>query len=82
MDADGSDIHLTEDEKQRIYKPWSYSVIIKIFGRKLSHIYLKQRLVAIWKVSEKIILIDLGHNCYIVEFLKEEKLHKTLQQGP
>ncbi|KAK6789819.1 hypothetical protein RDI58_013619 [Solanum bulbocastanum] len=69
-------------KKQRIYKPWTYSIIIKIFGRKLSHIYLKQRLAAMLKVSEKIILIDLGHNYYIVKFLKEENLHKTLQRGP
>lgn len=31
---DKEEIHLTEEEKQRIYKPWSYSIIIKVFGKK------------------------------------------------
>ncbi|KAG5573042.1 hypothetical protein H5410_062808 [Solanum commersonii] len=82
MDTDGSDIHLTKEEKQRIYEPWSYYHIIKIFERKLSHIYLKQRLATIWKVSEKIILIDLDHNYHIVKFLKEEIYTKHYNRDP
>ncbi|KAK4719065.1 hypothetical protein R3W88_017403 [Solanum pinnatisectum] len=35
-----------------------------------------------WKVTEKIILIDLGHDYYTVKFLKEENLQKALHQGP
>ncbi|KAK4710442.1 hypothetical protein R3W88_004955 [Solanum pinnatisectum] len=35
-----------------------------------------------WRVSEEIVLIDLGYDYYIVKFFKEENLQKTLQQGP
>ncbi|KAH0647235.1 hypothetical protein KY290_033226 [Solanum tuberosum] len=79
---DEEGIHLTEEEKQRIYKPWLYSIIIKVYGKKMSHLYLKKKLSVLWRVSEEIILIDLGYDYYIVKFYKEENLQKTLQQGP
>lgn len=39
-----SHIILTTEEKRRIYMPWNFSVIIKIFGKKLSHIYFRKKL--------------------------------------
>lgn len=36
-------IPLTEEDKHRIYKPWSLSVIIKVHGKKLLHTYLKKQ---------------------------------------
>ncbi|KAH0730422.1 hypothetical protein KY289_001610 [Solanum tuberosum] len=35
MDTDIEGIILTEEEKQRIYKAWTYSVIIKVMGKKI-----------------------------------------------
>ncbi|KAG5629777.1 hypothetical protein H5410_001494 [Solanum commersonii] len=37
-----------------------------------------------WRVSEEIVLIDIGYDYYIVKFFKEENLllQRTLQQGP
>lgn len=40
---------LSEKEKQRIYRPWAYSVIIKLLGKKLSHQYIKNRLGTLWR---------------------------------
>ncbi|KAG5614429.1 hypothetical protein H5410_014253 [Solanum commersonii] len=65
-------ICLTDEEKKRIYQPWTYSIIIKnIFGKRISHQYLKRKLANLWRVSEDIVLIDLGHDYYIVKFYKE-----------
>ncbi|KAG5620306.1 hypothetical protein H5410_005524 [Solanum commersonii] len=61
-------VSLTEEEKKRIYQPWSP--------------ILKKKLSLMWRVSEEIVLIDLGHDYFIVKFLKEENLHKSLQHGP
>lgn len=38
-------ILLTEEEKQRIYQPWRSSVIIKLMGNRVPHIYLKEKLI-------------------------------------
>lgn len=75
-------IHLINEDKKRIYKPWVFSVIIKVFRKKINHIYLKRRLSMIWKTTKEIVLIDLGHDYYIVKFFKEENLNKALEHGP
>ncbi|KAK6782534.1 hypothetical protein RDI58_020330 [Solanum bulbocastanum] len=75
-------ICLTDEERKRIYQPWTYSITIKIFGKRINHQYLKRKLANLWRVSEDIELIDLGHDYYIVKFYKEESLQITLQHGP
>ncbi|KAG5568819.1 hypothetical protein H5410_064165 [Solanum commersonii] len=75
-------ICLTDEEKKRIYQPWTYSIIIKIFGKRISHQYLKRKLANLWRVSEDIVLVDLGHDYYIVKFYKKESLQRTQQHGP
>lgn len=36
-------VKLSEEDKRRIYRPWNYSVIIKLTGKKLNQLYLKQK---------------------------------------
>lgn len=79
--APNDKITLTDEGKARIQRPWSYSVIIKLLGKKMSHDYLKRRLIALWKPTEEIVLIDLGFDYFIIKFLKEENMH-TEQKGP
>lgn len=71
------EIHLTKEYKQRIYKPLTYSIIIIVFRKKLVTYTQKNKLTTMWRVSEEIILIDLGFDCYIVNFYKEEKNAST-----
>ncbi|KAM3205389.1 hypothetical protein P3L10_028799 [Capsicum annuum] len=73
-------IILTAEEKNRIYHPWSYSVIIKLMRRKINHAHLKNRLSVLWKPMEKSILIDLGSDYFIVKFLKEDSMQIALQK--
>lgn len=72
---------LSAAEKERIYRPWCYSVIIKLLGKNISHEYLKRKLSLLWRPTEEIILIDLGHDYYIVKFLKEENMITAAQGG-
>lgn len=55
-------VTLSEEDKERIYRPWMYSIILKVIGKRINHLYLKTRLKALWKTSEEIILIDLGYD--------------------
>ncbi|KAG5595825.1 hypothetical protein H5410_037057 [Solanum commersonii] len=48
----GNTVILSEEDKQRIYHPWCYSVIITLLGKKLSHQYLKTRLKNMWRPTE------------------------------
>lgn len=62
---------LLEEDKKRIYRPWKYSIIVKVIGKKINHMYLKTRLKMLLKTSEELLLIDLQHDYYIAKFFKE-----------
>lgn len=37
-------INLTEEDKIRIYEPWKFSIIVKLFGKRMLHQYLKRKI--------------------------------------
>lgn len=79
---DDNTIPLSLEDKNRLYLPWKFSVIIKLFGKRMSHQYLKSKLKDLWKVSEELLLIDSRFDYFIVKFLKEESMQKALHNGP
>lgn len=36
-------VSLSADDLHRIYHPWRYSLIIKLFGKRIQHQYLKEK---------------------------------------
>lgn len=70
------------EDRQRIYYPRKYSLIIKLQGRRIPHQILKQKIQALWKIGDHIPLIDLGNDYYIVKLQKEETMNHILQTGP
>ncbi|KAM3232882.1 hypothetical protein P3L10_018241 [Capsicum annuum] len=75
-------ITLSTEDRQRIYEPWRFPVIIKAVGRKFNHQYLKTKLTDIWKIQESFALIDLGKEFFTVKFASEEYQKRGLQQSP
>lgn len=52
-------IPLTSTNKNRLYSPWNFSVIIKVFGRKMGHQTLRTKLIQLWKPMEDLPLINM-----------------------
>lgn len=75
-------IHLSQDDKQRLYAPWKFSIIIKLVGKKLNHIYLKKKLADQWKLQTDFSLIDLEFEFFTVKFSDEESQRKIIHKGP
>ncbi|XP_019266854.1 PREDICTED: uncharacterized protein LOC109244251 [Nicotiana attenuata] len=75
-------VPITREDKQRIYYPWRFSVIIKLQGKKVLHQILKRKLADLWKPKETFPLIDLGEDYFTVKFNKEENMVNALQNGP
>ncbi|XP_070025428.1 uncharacterized protein [Nicotiana sylvestris] len=75
-------IALSDEDIQRIYEPWKFSMIIKLIGKRVLHHYLKVKIQNLWRPTENFSLIDLGEDYYTVKFNKEENSRKTLQNGP
>lgn len=42
-------IFLSDQDKERIYQPWRFDVIVKLLGRKVSHQLLKSKINDLWK---------------------------------
>lgn len=82
MEQDAESIMLTQEDKIQIYQPWKNSIIIKLFGKKLAHPYLKQKLQDLWKPTEPLNLIDLGQDYYTTKFKRTENAQKVLHEGP
>ncbi|KAF3653645.1 hypothetical protein FXO37_16861 [Capsicum annuum] len=65
-------VNLSKKDKERIYAPWKFSVIVKAFNKKLAHNYLKIKLTKLWKLTEPLTLIDLGYDYYVDKFNNPE----------
>lgn len=75
-------IHLSQYDKRQLYAPWKFSIIIKLVGKKLNHIYLKKKLANLWKLQTDFSLIDLGFEFFTVKFTDEESQRKIIHEGP
>ncbi|KAF3613651.1 hypothetical protein FXO38_11909 [Capsicum annuum] len=78
---EGETIQLTEEEKLRIYRPWQYSVLMKLVNKKLTYNYLRTKLAELWKPMEPLLLIDLGCDYYVAKFNNPENATKVLHGG-
>lgn len=79
---DDDTITLTPEDKNKLHISGKFFVIIKLFGKPMSHQYIKSKLTDLWKVSKELLLIDLGFDYFIVKFLKEGSKLKALHNDP
>lgn len=75
-DVNTDSILLSKDEMHRIHEPWRHSIIVKLFGKRVTHQFLRNKLIELWKSTEPLILIDLRCDFYIVKFSLQEKTNK------
>nr|XP_016467815.1 PREDICTED: uncharacterized protein LOC107790404 [Nicotiana tabacum] len=79
---DDTFIPITSTDKTRLYEPWKYSIIVKIFGKRITHQIMHDKLMSLWKPTEALPLIDLGSDFFLIKFQREENMHKALHGGP
>lgn len=58
-------------EKQRLYKPWTKTLIIKLIGKRMGYNILLTKIQKIWNTSDPLNLIDLDNDFYLKRFLSE-----------
>lgn len=72
-------ILISAQDKERLYKPWKQSIIIKLLGRRLGYIQLRDKIHRLWRSSESQNLIDLGNDFYLTKFISQDNHSKVLQ---
>nr|POF20341.1 hypothetical protein CFP56_66449 [Quercus suber] len=66
-------VNLSKFTKQRIRAPWSKAFTVKVFGQPGSLNYIQMKLIALWKPTGRLDLVDLEKDFYLVRFsLKED----------
>lgn len=82
MEEGNETIALSDNEKNCLYLPWKYSVIVKLADKRISHQFLKRNLTELWNLTKNLILIDLGWDFFIAKFNQPENMQKKLHDGP
>ncbi|CAN1132958.1 hypothetical protein LINPERHAP2_LOCUS7365 [Linum perenne] len=75
-------LNLSEEFKEKLCKPWSNSVVVRLLGRNIGYTYLCHRLRAIWKPVGNMHIVDLDRNCFMIKFSIEQDYFKALTGGP
>lgn len=81
-EIDSDLITILIQKQNRIYSPWKFSIIIKVFGGKPIHNNLKTKLDTLWNLFEPFCLIDLAYGFYTAKLKGKESQDIVLQGGP
>lgn len=73
---------MTKEEKIEVRWPWKLSVIIKLVERTIGYQFLLKKNQIMWKILQKLSLIDLGYNFFIVKFTSKQDYETTLLNSP
>ncbi|KAI9111324.1 hypothetical protein K1719_017736 [Acacia pycnantha] len=78
-------VPITPEEYNEWCKPWNYSLVITVLGRKYNLYMLRSYLARLWGISE-FELVDLPNNYFVVKFTNTDcwRAHyrKVLYDGP
>lgn len=75
-------VELTKETKNRIRKPWSKTIIVKLVGRSVGFNYMQSKLSQLWIPSGRMDCVDLTHGFFLVQFYVKEDLESVLEKGP
>lgn len=73
---------MTKEEKIEARRPWKLSVIIKLVGRSIGYPFLLKKIQIVWKIQQKLSLIDLSNDFFIVKFTSEQDYEMALLNSP
>ncbi|KAG4989292.1 hypothetical protein JHK82_031622 [Glycine max] len=66
---------------ERLCTPWQDALVVKLLGKKINFILIKERLTKIWKLKAVFYLMDFGNNFYMAKFDMEEDRTKIIGEG-
>ncbi|KAI5337827.1 hypothetical protein L3X38_017098 [Prunus dulcis] len=79
----GPSIRFSEQVKERLYRPWRTSIIIKLMGKSHTYNFVLARLQHRWgMIKGPWKLIDLENGFFTVRFVLEEDMKAILCGGP
>ncbi|KAI9082330.1 hypothetical protein K1719_035753 [Acacia pycnantha] len=71
-----------EKERERLMKPFSRTLVVKLLGRQPSYVFMAKKLRQMWERKGKIDVFDLENDYYLVNFQHMDDYMEALIGGP
>ncbi|PNY06441.1 hypothetical protein L195_g002907 [Trifolium pratense] len=65
-----------------LWLPWQHAIIVKLLGKNIGFVTMRDRLRAVWKLTSDIDMLDIGHGFFMVKFDLEADREKVINGGP
>ena len=81
-DLDCLTVRLSKKDKQRIWKLWKQTLIVKLLGRSIGYHHLLKMIKELWRPKAKLELVAMDNGFFLVNFASNEDYDYTLYGGP
>ncbi|XP_031106253.1 uncharacterized protein LOC116010899 [Ipomoea triloba] len=75
-------IPVSREEKERLRRPWRRTLIVKVLGRKVGYLFLRQRLQQMWKTEANFELIAIDQDYFLARFESLRDYEFAKYDGP
>ena len=75
-------IFLEESIREELRAPWKDALIVKLLGKEVGFITMRDRLKKVWKSSGGFDMMDLGYGFFLVKFDRDQDRPKVVEGGP
>lgn len=65
-----------------LWLPWKHAIIVKLLGKTLGFLAMRDRLKALWKLTGDMDVLDIGHGFFMIKFDLEAVREKVISGGP
>ena len=73
---------LEESIKERITAPWKDALVVKLLGKDVGFLTMRDHLKALSHPSAGFDLLDLGYGFFLLKFDAEEDRARVMDEGP
>nr|KYP44679.1 hypothetical protein KK1_033793 [Cajanus cajan] len=73
---------LDETVVEQLRAPWQEAIIVKLFGKQVGYLTLRDRLKGVWKLVGGYDVMDVGCGFFLVKFDLSEDREKVISGGP
>ncbi|OMO73564.1 hypothetical protein COLO4_27014 [Corchorus olitorius] len=70
---------LSSEERNRVRERWA-SLIVKVYGKKVGYRFLSQKLKDMWEIQKQPLVVDLGHEFFLLKFHFAEDLNFVIKE--
>lgn len=71
-----------KDTLQRLREPWRNTLMAKILGMSITRNFLIDRVNRMWKIKDRMEVIDLGQDIFLLRFQNVNDMERALYGGP